>query len=65
MSLIRCKGLKSPNLTIDRDKIDNKILMKKGIEINEFMNNLKQIERRIREMQDSHFNYKCVGCIIL
>lgn len=52
MSLIRCKGLKSPNLIIEEYEIDNKILMKKGIEINEFMNNLKQIETWIREIEE-------------
>lgn len=61
MSLIRCKGLKSPNLIIEEYEIDNKILMKNGIEINELMNNLKQIESRIREMD----NNKCAECIIL
>lgn len=52
ISLIRCKGLKSPNLIIEEYEIDNKILMKKGIEINEFMNNLKQIETWIREIEE-------------
>lgn len=61
MRVIVSAGLKSPNLKIEGDEIDNKILMKNGIEINELMNNLKQIESRIREMD----NNKCAECIIL